>query len=136
MRMRAFDVYEPRCVLMLGSAVGAQRLTWTAFLRDWCGGLKGYQRARQKGHLQGVHHVAFDRFERRCRVERDCIGREVLVIGPRACLLYLWQDETDRCDAHVLRDLFGDWHDTAREAAYAAHQLWRRMGGELEVLVL
>ncbi len=130
--MIAFDVYQPRCVLVLGGQVGAQRLTREAFERDWCVGRKQALKARRKGLLRSVHSISFDRFERRWRAERDAIGRDVLVIGPRVALLHCARDESDRWMQDQLVDLFGDRGWLAREAAEAAGALSARLGHELE----
>lgn len=133
--MVAFDVYEPRHVLILGGEIGTVRLTWTEYLKDWCGGLKGVHKARRKSKLISVHSVRFDRVERRWRVERDELQRDVLVIGPRVALLHSLRDETDRYLDDQLGDLFAQpW--IAREAAHAAAALSVRMGCELERVAL
>ena len=63
-RMTAFEIGEPRCVLVLGGEIGALRLTWSEYSRDWCGGLKGFHNARRKGALHTVHNINFDPVER------------------------------------------------------------------------
>ncbi len=135
--MTAFEVFAPRHVLVLGGEVGAQRVTWTRFHDEWCGGsTRRVREARRKGLLHSVHSIDFDPVERRWRVDRDCVGRDVLVVGPRVCLLHSVRDDSDRCMEAQLADLFGDKVWVAREAASAASALSERMGADLERLTL
>ncbi|WP_394270638.1 hypothetical protein [Qipengyuania sp.] len=134
--MVAFEIYEPRCVLILGGEAGAQRLRWTEYRDRWRGGLKGMQKARRKGLLRSVHSLQFDPVERRWRIERDEIGRDVLIIGPRVALLHSIRDEPDRYLDDQMSDLFGDRCWIAEEAAVAAAALAVRMGAELERVTL
>lgn len=131
-RMVAFEIGEPRCVVVLGGEIGAIRLRWSDYRDQWCGGTKRMIRARKKGLLGTVHSLQFDRIERRWRVERDEIGRPVLVIGPRVALIYSLRDESDRDLDAQMADLFGNRGWVARAAADAAAALCVRMGGELE----
>ena len=131
-RMVAFEIGEPRCVLVLGGEIGAVRLRWCDYRDRWCGGTKRMIGARKRGLLHTVAVVQFDRFERRWRVERDEIGRPVLIIGPRVALIYSLRDESDRCLDDQMADLFANRGWIAREAADAAAALCVRMGGELE----
>jgi len=94
-RMMAFEIGEPRCVLILGGEAGALRVRWSQYRDAWCGGTKQMIKARRKGLLRTVHSVQFDPIERRWRVERDEIGRDVLIIGPRIALLHSVRDESD-----------------------------------------
>lgn len=135
-RMTAVEVGEPLCVLILGGEIGVQRLRWAEYRDRWCNGTKGMIRARRKGELHTVHHVRFDPVERRWRVERDEIGHDVLVIGPRVCLLHSLRDESDRYMDDQMADLFGNRGWIAREAADAAAALSVRMGCELERVAL
>lgn len=135
-RMMAFEVGEPRCVLILGGEAGAIRLRWAEYRDRWCGGLKGMIRARKKRLLQTVAEVRFDRVERRWRVEQDEIGRDVLIVGPRACLIHCCRDESDRWMDDQLADLFGDRRWIAQEAANAAAALSERMSYDMERVAL
>lgn len=135
-RMTAFEIGEPRCVLILGGEIGAQRLRWTEYRDRWCNGTKGMIRARKKGLLRTVNSLQFDPVERRWRVERDECSRNVLVIGPRVCLLHSLRDESGRCMDDQMADLFGNRGWIAREAADAAAALSVRMGCELERVAL
>lgn len=135
-RMTAVEVGEPLCVLILGGEVGVQRLRWTEYKDRWCGGIKGMIAARKKGLLRTVHRVEFDPVERRWRIERNGIGRDDLVIGPRVCLLHSLRDESDRDLDAQMADLFGNRGWIAREAADAAAALSVRMGCELERVAL
>ena len=134
--MIAYLIDKPDCVLVLGGEVGAQRLRRSEYLRDWCGSTKRMLRARRKGLLRDVAEVRFERAERRWRVERDEIGREVLIIGPRVCLLHCCRDESARPMDEQLADLFGDREWIAREATQAAAALALRAGYELECVAL
>ncbi|MGX7926215.1 hypothetical protein ACWPMX_06535 [Tsuneonella sp. HG094] len=134
--MTAFEIGEPRCVLVLGGEIGAIRLRWSEYRDQWCRGIKRMVRARKKGLLHTVAEVRFDRIERRWRVERDDIGRPVLVIGPRVALIHSLRDDTDRDLDAQMADLFGNRGWIAREAADAAAALYERMGGELERVAL
>ena len=135
-RMTAVEVGEPLCVLILGGEIGVQRLRWAEYRDRWCNGTKGMIRARRKGLLRTVHSLQFDPVERRWRIERDEIGRDTLIIGPRVCLLHSLRDESDRYMDDQMADLFGNRGWIAREAADAAAALSVRMGCELERVVL
>ncbi|MCD1590383.1 hypothetical protein K7H13_06375 [Qipengyuania citrea] len=135
-RMMAFEIGEPRCVLILGGEAGALRVRWSQYRDAWCGGTKQMIKARRKGLLRTVHSVQFDPIERRWRVERDEIGRDVLIIGPRIALLHSVRDESDRFMDDQMADLFGNRGWIAREAADAAARLAERMGCELERVAL
>ena len=136
MRMVAFEIHEPQCVLILGGEAGALRVRWAEYRDRWCGGTKQMIKARRKNVLRSVHHVQFDPIERRWRVERDDIGRDVLIIGPRVALLHSVRDESDRYMDDQMADLFGNRGWIAREAADAAARLAERMGCELERVAL
>ena len=73
---------------------------------------------------------------RHLEVERDEIGRDVLIIGPRIALLHSVRDESDRFMDDQMADLFGNRGWIAREAADAAARLAERMGCELERVAL
>ena len=128
----AYLIDKPDCVLVLGGEVGVQRLRRSEYTRDWCGSTKRMLRARRKGLLVDVAEVRFERAERRWRVERDEIGRDVLVVGPRVCLLHCCRDESSRPMDGQLVDLFGDRHWMADEAAHAAAALAERQGYGIE----
>lgn len=130
--MIAFQIHKPDCVLVLGGEIGAHRMKRSEYVRDWCGSTKRMLMARRKGLLRDVAEVWFERAERRWRVERDEIGRDVLIVGPRVALLHCCRDESDRTMDAQLADLFGDRGWIAREAAQAAGALSERMGIELE----
>lgn len=93
-------------------------------------------KARRKGVLHSVHSLQFDPIERRWRVQRDEIGLDILVIGPRVALLHSVRDEPDRYVDEQMSDLFGDRGWIAREAADVAAALAVRMGCELERVAL
>lgn len=132
-RMVAFEIGEPRCVVVLGGEIGAIRLRWPHYRDRWCGGIKGVIRARRMDLLQSVHSLKFDPMERRWRVARDEIGRPVLIIGPAVALVHALRDwQADRWLDDQMRDLFGDRGWIAREAADAAAALCVRMGGALK----
>lgn len=135
-RMVAFEIHEPHCVLILGGEAGALRVRWTEYRDRWCGGMKGMIKARRKNVLHAVHSVQFDPIERRWRVERDEIGRDILIVGPRVALLHSVRDDSDRYIDDQMADLFGNRGWIAREAADAAASLAERMGCELERVAL
>lgn len=130
--MIAYQIHQPDCVLVLGGEVGAHRMQRSEYVRDWCGSTKRMLHARRRGLLRDVAEVRFERAERRWRVERDEIGRDVLIVGPRVALLHCCRDETDRTMDDQLADLFGDRGWIAREAAHAAAALAHRIGVEME----
>ena len=135
-RMVAFEIGEPRCVVVLGGEIGAIRLRWTEYRRGWCGGATRMIRARRMDLLQSVHSLKFDPMERRWRVERDEIGRPILIIGPVVALIHSLRDASDRDLDAQMADLFGDRGWIAREAADAAGALCERLGGALERVAL
>lgn len=132
--MIAYNIYQPGCVVIVRSSGAVVRLTQVQFrglLKDRVTMI----RARRRGALQSVHHVEFDRREPEHRVERDCIGRDVLHVGPRFLTRYwlgLPNDQQDR----YLHDAAGDLIDDELDADLAGRGMGRLMqmaGAELEI---
>ena len=130
--MIAFDVAAPPCVLALGGKDVALRLTLAEYERR-CGGRAELIEARQQGSLRPVHSIQFDAYEPRWRVERDCIDRDVLIVGAAVALALVLHDDSDRfVDDQVKRWLFPTWE--ANEVAEAVARLAPAVGCEAERL--
>ena len=132
--MIAFDIYQPGCVVIVRSSGPVVRLTQVQF-RDLLKDRVTIIQARRRGALQSVHHVEFERREPEHRVERDCIGRDILHVGPRFLTRY-WLSLPDARQDRCLHDVAGDLIHDELDADLAGRGMGRMMqmaGAELEI---
>lgn len=129
--LTAYEIHQPACVLIVRHHTPSHiaRLSPTRF-RALLKGRRGLWKARDKGALTGVVEVLFDPDEPDHRVETDCIGRPVLIVGAQFLMRYwltLSSDRQDRWFVDVAADLI-ERPDIGREAADAMARLVRSYG--------
>lgn len=113
--MYAICVHSPEHVLLVGEYTGVRRLR-TAMLRRTLGGWRGFVRARKQGHMRHVHHVRYDA-ALVARMDRDELGRDMLVVGRYAIedLVFRHQPDTLEALRRLLAGVFM-YRDDATEA--------------------